>query len=317
MTHFTLVVAVGPWKPEPWRKRFEAGAGGRRLHFWPQDGSVKPADPYVICAWKADPEVFDIFSAPQAVFSLGAGVDHLSVLGSRPEIPVYRVVDADLTLRMVEYVALGALFLHRQIPQYLAQQRASVWRHLFQRAATDVRVGIMGVGVMGEASGRGLQALGFDVVGWARRPKPTAPFPVMAGRDALNAFIEDTDILVNVLPRTPETERLVNQEVLARLGRNRSAEPGFINAGRGDTVVEADLIDALRAGRLSGAVLDVFEQEPLPTDSQLWRMENVLITPHAAADSNPETIIPQIMANVERLERGDIPARTVDMGRGY
>jgi len=119
------------------------------------------------------------------------------------------------------------------------------------------------------------------------------------------------------LPRTPETERLVNQEVLARLGRNRSAEPGFINAGRGDTVVEADLIDALRAGRLSGAVLDVFEQEPLPTDSQLWRMENVLITPHAAADSNPETIIPQIMANVERLERGDIPARTVDMGRGY
>lgn len=316
-TTLSLIVAAGPWDPEPWRARFRVAAGGRRVRFWPQDGDGAPEGPYVICAWKADPRVFDLYPSPRAVFSLGAGVDHLAVLRERAGLPVFRVVDADLTMRMVEYVAFAVLYLHRQIARYEAARRERAWRPLVQAAASAARVGIMGVGVMGAAAGRALQGIGFDVAGWARTPKPEAPFPVAVGAAALDGFLAGSDILVNVLPNTPATASLIDGKVFAALGRDRAGAPSFVNAGRGETVVEADLVAALRTGRLAGAVLDVFAAEPLPPDNPLWAMDNVLVTPHVAADSDPDAVVPQLMADVARLERGEMPARAVDMRRGY
>ncbi|MGE3334618.1 MAG: NAD(P)-dependent oxidoreductase [Rhodospirillaceae bacterium] len=258
-----------------------------------------------------------MFPDPRAVFSLGAGVDHLAPLKGRPDLPVYRVIDPDLSARMAEYVAFAALYLHRQIPLYLRHQKQRVWDPPDQLAASSVHVGLLGAGVMGQASGRALQALGFQVTGWARSARAGSAFPVHAGREALGAFLEDIDILVNVLPRTDETTGLVDKSVLEQLGRRRPGPKYFVNAGRGDTVVQNDLIAALTSGVLHGAVLDVFTPEPLPADSPLWAMDNVLITPHVAADSNPLTIIPQVFKDVASLERGQKPAGIVDLVRGY
>jgi glyoxylate/hydroxypyruvate reductase A len=192
-----------------------------------------------------------------------------------------------------------------------------VWDPPDQLAASSIRVGLMGAGVMGQASGRALRHLGFHVTGWARSARAGSAFPIHAGRDALGAFLEELDILVNILPRTDETTGLVDKAVFARLGRLRPGPKYFINAGRGDTVVQNDLIEALKTGVLQGAVLDVFTPEPLPADNPLWAMDNVLITPHVAADSNPLTIIPQVFKDVASLERGERPAGVVDLMRGY
>lgn len=251
------------------------------------------------------------------MFSLGAGVDHLQPLKGRGALPVFRVVDPDLTARMAEYVTFAALFLHRRIPLYLSHQKHRLWDPPDQPAASSVRVGLMGAGVMAEGSGRALQAVGFQVSAWARTPRANGPFPVAAGMDELSGFLADTDILVNLLPRTGETTGLVNAEVFARLGRRRSGPKYFVNAGRGETVVQPDLIEALKSGVLHGAVLDVFTPEPLPADSPLWSMENVLITPHVAADSNPATIVPRILEDVARMERGEPLRASVDLVRGY
>lgn len=294
-----------------------ASAQGRKVHFWPHDGAFAPITPYVLCTWKADPKFYAEYATPRAVFSLGAGVDHLHPLRERTNFPVYRVIDPDLTARMAEYVTFAALFLHRQIPLYLQHQKQRIWDPPDQDAASSVRVGILGTGVMGEAAGRALQMIGYQVSGWARSARENAPFPVHAGKEALPGFLAEIDILVNLLPRTPETTGLVNADVFAKLGQQRTGKKFFINAGRGETVAQLDLIQALQTGVLNGAVLDVFSPEPLPADNPLWGMENVLITPHVAADSNPATIVPQIFRHVGELERGAIPLPTVDLARGY
>jgi glyoxylate/hydroxypyruvate reductase A len=317
MSRSSIIVAPGPWDPEPWRKEFEAASDGRPVHVWPQD-RARVDSPYVTCAWKADPKIFEEFPAPRAVFSLGAGVDHLQGLRTSPDVPVVRVVDPDLTMRMVEYVTFAVLYLHRQIGSYQAEQRRHAWRPLIQPAASRVRVGIMGVGVLGEACAKTLAQLGFDVAGWARTPRDASPFPIFAGQDGFDEFLQRTDILVSLLPDTPDTAGLVGCDVFARLARDGSlGGPSFVSAGRGRTVVEDELVDVLRSGMLTGAVLDVFNVEPLPSDSPLWAMENVLITPHVAADSDPEVIVAQIMRDVERLESGEPLSNTVDMRRGY
>ncbi|QRM32655.1 NAD(P)-dependent oxidoreductase [Microvirga sp. VF16] len=219
---------------------------------------------------------------------------------------------------MVEYVTFAVLYLHRKIPLYQAEQARHAWRPLHQSAAARVRVGIMGVGVLGEACGKLLTQLGFEVAGWARSRRDGSPFPIFAGQDSLDAFLERTEILVNLLPNTPETAGLIGRASFQGLDRDGSLGGAFfVNAGRGETVVENELVDALANGTLTGAVLDVFSVEPLPRDSPLWAMGNVLVTPHVAADSDPEVIVAQILRDAKRLERGEGPLSVVDMSRGY
>lgn len=272
----------------------------------------------MVCAWKADPSVFGQSTPPVAVFSLGAGVDHLHTLADRPEIPVVRVVDPDLTMRMVEYVTFAVLHLHRKIGHYMASQALHAWAPVAQPAASHVRVGILGMGVLGKACAAMLQTLGFQVAGWARTPSADGAFPIHAGADALGGFLASTDILVNLLPATALTRGLIGQSVFAGLARTSPlGAPGFVNAGRGEVVREDELVQALRDGTLGGAVLDVFASEPLPAESPLWAMPNVLLTPHVAADSDPAVVVSQIMQGVQRIEQGLSLLSCVDWSRGY
>ncbi|WP_367393991.1 2-hydroxyacid dehydrogenase [Pseudomonas sp. X4] len=313
-----IVIAVGPWDFETWRDAFVTVASGRKVHMWPQDGVDVGSEPYVICSWKASEDVFSQQIPPAAVFSLGAGVDHLACLALRPSVPVARIIDSDLTMRMVEYVSYAVLHLHRQIPHYLRAQASRQWAPIIQPAASSVRVGILGAGVLGRACGEMLKHLGFQVSAWARTPRTDFPYPVHVGAAGFSEFLGNTDILVNLLPNTPSTVGVIDARCFEGLSHARGAGfPGFVNAGRGETVNQGDMVQALKQGAIGAAVLDVFEVEPLAEASEIWNLPNVLLTPHVAADSEPTVVVSQIIRNIEVLEQGGELEHPVDLGKGY
>ncbi len=219
---------------------------------------------------------------------------------------------------MVEYVAWQVLHHLRRGAGYRRLQDEHRWDELEQPAAHEVSVGIMGLGVMGMASADVLLRLGFAVRGWTRTPKEAPGVEVFVGPDGLDSFLAGTDILVSLLPLTPETRGIVDRALLAKLRRDGPlGGPVFINAGRGGTHVQADLVEALRDGTLSGASLDVFEEEPLPADSPLWGFDNLVITPHVAAISSAPAIAAEIAQQILAFERGEPLRNRVDPARGY
>jgi glyoxylate/hydroxypyruvate reductase A len=190
---------------------------------------------------------------------------------------------------MSEYVVLHCLMHLREQRRYDAQQRQKLWDHdQIPPKASEVRVGIMGFGVLGQDAARKLRVMGFDVAGWSRSPKQVEGFRVYAGQD-LDAFLARTDILVALLPLTPSTRGILNRKLFGKLARDgRLGGPVLINAGRGRLQVEADILACLGDGTLKAATLDVFETEPLPANSPLWTHPAVTVTPHNAAVSEPE-----------------------------
>ncbi|MDI7862914.1 glyoxylate/hydroxypyruvate reductase A [Rhizobiaceae bacterium n13] len=267
--------------------------------------------------WKPDADLFARAPDLKVVFSGGAGVDSILSLPSLPSIPVVRFVDHSLTTRMSEWVVLQCLAHLRQTEAYRRQQDARIWRELPQPEARDVTVGIMGLGVLGQDSARKLKMIGFDVIGWSRTKKAIDGVETF-GAAELKAFLTRTDILVGLLPLTSETTGIFNAELFGGLRRGGAlGNPVFINAGRGKSQVEADLIAALQTGILGGASLDVFETEPLSADSPLWTLGNVILTPHAAAASDERALFRHVEAQVARLEAGEPLQHVVDRGVGY
>ncbi len=241
----------------------------------------------------------------KAIFSLGAGVDHLIFRNDLPAVPIVRVVDPDLTERMVEWVVLQVLIHHRRQRLYDRQQRERVWKERRQPAAHEVRVGVMGMGVLGAASARALAALGFRVAGWSRRASSVPGVESFVGADGLDAFLKRTDILVCLLPLTAATRGMLSMPLFEKLPHDGPpGMPVLINAGRGGVQVEADIVAALQSGILAGASLDVFEAEPLAAASPLWDMDNVVVTPHSAAASAASALVPAMLKQIADFEAG-------------
>lgn len=257
----------------------------------------------------------------ELVISVGAGVDHLWRGDDLPDVPIVRYVDPDLTSRMASYVALHALFHHRRMTEYREQQSKKIWRDLPEPAAQNVRIGIMGIGVLGTAAAAALRGLGYQVRGWSRTPKVLDGMACYAGPAELDAFLAETDILAVLLPLTAETRGIVDRGLLSRLSRRgrhkRLPGPVLINAGRGGLQVEAGILAALEAGELYAASLDVFETEPLPAASPLWSHPRVVITPHNAAESLPEAIMRYALRQIEARRAGLPLDNLVDPIRGY
>src|SRR5207253_9283472 len=214
-----------------------------------------------------------------------------------------------MTDAMSEFVVLSVLRLHRQDLDYLAQQRAGEWRELDQKNAAERPVGILGFGTLGQDSGRKLQALGFPVAGWSRSAKTVPGFATHAGAAGLDALVAGSEILVCLLPLTAATEGILNKALFAGLPRGA----GLVNAGRGGHLVEPDLIPALDSGQLSGAVLDVFRDEPLPPDHPFWRHPRIIVTPHIAAETHPPTAAPIIRDAIRRFAAGQPVANIVHL----
>jgi glyoxylate/hydroxypyruvate reductase len=315
-----LVAVDGPQAGE-WLDALRAHAKARALRVWPE-AIGNPADIAYACVWSPPRGLLARFPNLKAIINLGAGVDRLLADPDLPRIPVARVAHPDLTMRVTEYVILHVLMHHRRQRLYDSQQRGRIWRAHDQPAASEVAVGVMGLGVIGSNVAVALQQIGFKVAGWSRTPKMPdkvlAGVEIFHGQAGLDAFLARTEILVCLLPRTSDTEGMLNLALFRRLKRDGAAGGAFlINAGRGQLQVDADIVSALDEGTLAGCTLDVFPQEPLPPESQLWAHPKVVITPHNAGDISPGVFAPHVIAQIERFERGLPLDNVVDRARGY
>jgi glyoxylate/hydroxypyruvate reductase A len=312
-----LAIVVTGWDAEAWATRFRALAPARGVYIWP-DQIGAPQQIAYACAWKPPPGTLAAFPNLRAVFSLGAGVDHLLHDPTLPPVPIVRIVDPDLTSRMVEYVLLHVLMVHRRQRLYDAQQRARIWCDHDQRPASDITVGVMGLGRLGSAAASALARIGFRVMGWSRTPKSIAGVDCHNGASGLDTFLARSEILVVLLPLTPATEGLLDLALLRKLRRDGPLGGAhLINVGRGRLQIDADILTALDEGSLTGATLDVFPEEPLPAASPLWAHPRVTITPHNAAASDARFLVTNVLEQINRLERGEPMQNVIDRVRGY
>jgi len=279
-----------------------------------------PADPGITYAvvWKQPANILKKLPNLRAIFSVGAGVDHVLNDPGLPDVPIVRVVDANLTQHMIEYVTWRVLDHHRHGALYRAQQPKKIWHESLQRTSADISVGIMGIGAIGTAVADALLKLGFALNGWSRTDKAVTGVTGYAGDSGLIPFLNATDILVVLLPLTKATQGMINYGLLKQL-RRRNGLGGsvLINAGRGRLQKDADIVRALDDGTLKEASLDVFEVEPLPRTSPIWTHPKVFVTPHAAATSDPAHLVTPMLRQMDAFERGEALQNLVDRAAGY
>ena len=317
-----IILTVGDWSPDAWIAHLEQHLPADDIIF--SDGVTPP--PPDICArvkyavaWKTPEGFFSHFPALRCVLSTGAGVDHLAGRADlAADVAIVRVVDPDLTGRVTAWTVMNVIAHHRQLLAYQNLQQQGQWKPLPQSSAPAVRVGIMGYGELGRSAGAVLGILGYDLAAWTRSPRPDAPIAVFHGQAGLDAFLARTDILVCLLPLTPDTTGILNADLFGKLARDGvTGWPFLINGGRGGHQIEADLLAALEDGTLLGASIDVFHQEPLPADHPLWRAPNLLLTPHTAGMSAPQALLGNMVANLIAFANGQKVDALVDRQAGY
>lgn len=266
-----------------------------------------------ILTWQV-PDNLERFPALEAVFSVGAGVDQFLEKGFPAGLRLVRVVAPDLTAMMREYVTMAALGLHRDLVGYIAQQRRQTWELLsVPPTATSRHVGVLGLGELGRAALEGLRPFGFQLSGWARSPHHIEGVSCYHGQDGLHRLLSTSDILVNLLPLTPETEGILNADLFKRLPQGAA----IVHVGRGRHLVQEDLLAALDSDHLRAAILDVCTPEPLPKGNPIWSHERILLTPHIACITRMEAIAPRLAANLIDFNSGRPLVGEVDLTRGY
>ena len=279
----------------------------------PHDGPA--ADVRLAVAWHPPDDAFERYPHLQAVCSIGAGVDNILACPSlRADVDVIRVIDPAQAQMMSGFVAWHVIGHQRRFATYQAQQREQRWQRLGQRRAQDIPVGILGFGEIGRRVATDLSLLGFPVMAWSRTEKPT-PHGMSGfdGADGLDTMLGQTEVLVNLLPLTPETRSILNRKTFARMYRG-----GYlIQVGRGEHLVEADLLAALDSGQLAGAALDVFAVEPLAPHHPFWSHPRIMVTPHDACEVSVEAIGATFRATAEAVRAGRRPPHSVDRARGY
>ena len=311
------------WDPdEPfrrWRDALAQHAGELRLAIEVVDATAQPDEQADFAlVWRPPAEWLAGQQRLRAVFNLGAGVDAVLPLmrAHAPQVPLIRLEDAGMGRQMADYVAEAVLHAHRRMDDYAALQANATWEPLVLAPRTGFGVGFLGLGHMGLAAARRVQALEFPVLACTRSGTPRAGTEFdgpIYGIDRLYEFLGHCRVLVVLLPLTPETRGLLDYGALSRLPRGAHV----VNAGRGALLREQDLLDLLDQQHLGGATLDVFETEPLPPDHPLWSHRRVRITPHVAAHTLVGPSAAQIMRKIAALERGDHPGGIVDARLGY
>ncbi len=305
------------WSPARWKQRFNEVCGDRRVWLVTEAGG-DPADVHYAAVWKPAAGELSAFPNLRVIFNLGAGVDALMADKSLPKVPLVRVVVGDLTARMTEYVVLHVLMHHRQELYLRESQRLRRWAPKFQWPAAAVSVGILGLGNLGADAADVLKRIGFRVAGWSNSPKRIDGIECFHGKPQLERFLQRTDILVCLLPLTPETRHILNRDLFSKLNRTGPlGAPAVINAGRGGLQNEADILACLDDGTLGAVSLDVFAQEPLPPESPFWSHPKVVLTPHNAADTDPDEISKYVARQIASFEAGRPLENIVDPARGY
>lgn len=298
---------------QDWKAALLAVDPALDVRLFPEAGA--PGEIEAAVVWTAH-DMMELRRYPnlRLIVSMGAGVDHLfRPPGPPPGVPVARLVDTRLTQGMTEWVLLNVLRFHRQDPEYRELQRRKVWEELPAPETSARRIGILGLGELGSDAARALRGLGFPVMGWSRRPKEAPGVETFHGAEGLMAMAAKADMLVCLLPLTPQTRGIIDARLLGAM------PPGgfLLNAARGGHMVAADVLAALDSGHLAGAALDVFEPEPLPADSPFWTHPKVILTPHAASITIPASAAPQVVENIHRAREGRPLINLVDFSAGY
>jgi len=302
--------------PVRWREALQPEMGemdfSRDFRIWPDIGTPDDIDAALV--WRPEPGSLKSLPNLKVIINLGAGVDAILEDSTWPrDVPLVRMIDPSLTRHMTEFIVHRVLHFHRKFHVYDKFQASRTWKELPQDDTLTKRVGILGLGELGADAARLLVPFGFKMAGWSRSEKKMDGVESFSGKEGLVPFLNRTDILVCLLPLTPQTEGIINAETLHHL----PADSYIINAARGGHVVENDLLDALDSGHIAGAALDVFHNEPLPEDSPFWAHPKVLLTPHIASLSVPASAAKDIARTIRRMRNGDALDNLVDLEAGY
>lgn len=294
-----------------WAGIFASQAPELGFRVWPDAGELKEVE-YLI-AWQPPLEFLCSLPNLRVLFSIGAGVDQIGLAQVPDGITVVRMIEPGLVSGMVEFATMAVLALHRNVLDYRLAQRAGVWQPREVIPAAQRRVGLMGLGVLGRAVLGALAPFGFVLSGWSRTPKQLPGVACHSSADGLAAFLGTCDILVCLLPLTPATRHILDSRLFAGLPRGAA----LVNLGRGGHLNQEDLLQALDSDRLSAAILDVCEPEPLPADHPFWQHPRILLTPHIAAVTRPETAARIVLENIRRHRAGKPLRDVVDRTAGY
>ena len=306
-----FVYKADPVRGAEWARLFAAHAPDIPFHVWPDTGA--PDRVRYLAAWLPPQDMARQFPNLELFFSTGAGIDQIDLAALPPELPVVRMAEPGVVAGMVEYATMAVLALHRDLPAYIRQQREGRWAAHRVHPASKRRVSILGLGVLGCAVLEQLRTFGFQLAGWSRTRREIDGVACYAGQEELPAMLAGTDILVCLLPLTQETRGILDAELFRHLPRGAS----LVHVGRGAHLDHQALLDALESGGLSGAVVDVTDPEPLPADHPFWAHPKILLTPHTASMTQPETAVEQVLDNIRCHQAGAPLMGLVDRTRGY
>ncbi len=295
-----------------WQRELQRIDSKLDIRIWPDTGAPKEIE--FAFAWNHPAGELQKYPNLKCIASLGAGVDHILQDPDLPEnVFVTRVVDPLLTRSMSEYIVLTVLNRRRNFCVYREKQQKKKW-HLepiveFSRC----NIGIMGLGEIGKSAAKRLTEFSFRVFGWSRTPKQIPKITTCYGNHQFMQFLHRSHILICLLPLTPLTKDILNQSTFDNLPEGAYV----INVARGEHLVEHDLLQAIETGKLSGACLDVFRQEPLPKKHPFRRHPKIIVTPHIAGITAPESVAGQVVENYTRVQMGEPPLHRVNLQRGY
>lgn len=307
----TFVYKSDPVRGAVWAELFARQMPELPFRIWPDIGD--PADVRYLAAWQPPDDLAERFPHLEVLFSTGAGTDHFDFSAIPPSLPVVRMVESGIIGGMVEYVSMAVLSLHRDWQTYRNQQREGHWQVHRVYPASSRLVGVLGLGVLGRAVLAQLSAFGFACAGWSRSPHQLDGVECHAGADGLQSFLARTDILICLLPLTDSTRGILSKPLFDQLPRGATV----INVGRGGHLVQQDLLQALDDGQVGQAILDVCEPEPLPPGHPFWTHPKVVLTPHIASMTQPETAVEAVLGNIRRHQQGLPMTGLVDRARGY
>ena len=300
-----------PVRGAHWQRWLTQHAPDIQLHIWPDIGDAEQIE--VLVAWQPPEDVMVTFPNLQALMSVGAGADQFDLSKLPPDLPVVRMIEPGLTQGMVEYVTFAVLGLHRDMPRYFQQQRDQRWQTHRIYTAGERRVGVMGLGELGQASLKQLASLGFNCAGWSRTPRDIDGVRCWHGSEQLAEFLAWSDILVCLLPLTDNTRGLLNAELFAQLPSGAA----LVQVGRGPQLNDDHLLAALASGQLSAAVIDVTDPEPLPAGHPFWHHPAIWLTPHIASQTQTDSAVAALLENLRRYQRGEPMVGVIDRNRGY